>query len=216
MDLDLDFEYSIEEKNKKILKTCVNILIYRNLLNKDKYKEYIKELLNNYSDDETYIKLNNDKYFRIKILYNIKVSKITDYYKSFIFENMNDIKFIILNKISFTQRLYNEVYTDINKNKKDNINIELFRDYELIFNIFKLNYSPKYILLNNEEYKTFINDYKINESNKYRELSKIYNTDIVSRYLNAKIGNIIKIITPNEISGYSINYRITVPGKFFE
>ena len=63
MDLDLDFEYSIEEKNKKILKTCVNILIYRNLLNKDKYKEYIKELLNNYSDDETYIKLNNDKYF---------------------------------------------------------------------------------------------------------------------------------------------------------
>ena len=57
---------------------------------------------------------------------------------------------------------------------------------------------------------------KINESNKYRELSKIYNTDIISRYLNIKVGNILKIITPNEISGYSINYRIVVPGKLFE
>jgi len=215
MDLDLDLEYSFEEKNKKILKTCVNILIYRNLLNRDKYKDYIKELLNNLEEDETYIKLDNDKYFRIKILYNIKVTKITDYYKSFIFENINDIKFIILNKNSFTQRLYNEVFTDINKNKKEN-NIELYRDYELIFNVFKLIYSPKYLLLNNEEYQKFIHDYKINESNKYRELSKIYNTDIISRYLNAKIGNIIKIITPNELSGYSINYRIVVPGKLFE
>jgi DNA-directed RNA polymerase subunit H (RpoH/RPB5) len=215
MDLDLEFEYSIEEKNKKILKTCINILIYRNLLDKNKYKEYVKEIINNISDDETYIKLNNNKAFRIKLLYEIKVSKITDYYKTFIFENIDDIKFIILDKKSFTQRLYNEVYNDINKNKKEN-NIELFRDYELIFNVFKLVYSPKYILLNNEEYKSFINDYKINENNKYRELSKIYNTDIISRYLNVKIGDIIKIITPNELSGYSINYRIVVPGKLFE
>ena len=215
MNLDLEFEYSIEEKNKKILKTCVNILIYRNLLDKNKYKDYVKELINNINDDETYIKLNNDKFFRIKLLYEIKVSKITDYYKTFIFENINDIKFIILNKISFTQRLYNEVYNDINKNKKEN-NIELFRDYELIFNVFKLVYSPKYITLNNEEYKSFINDYKINEDNKYRELSKIYNTDIISRYLNVKTGDIIKIVTPNELSGYSINYRIVVPGKLFE
>ena len=215
MDLDLEFEYSIEEKNKKILKTCINILIYRNLLDKNKYKEYVKEILNNLVDDESYIQLNDNKFFRIKLLYNIKVSKITDYYKSFIFDNINDIKFIILNKISFTQRLYNEVYTDINKNKKDN-NIEIFRDYELIFNVFKLIYSPKFKLLNTDEYKIFINDYKINESNKYRELSKIYNTDIISRYLNIKVGNILKIITPNEISGYSINYRIVVPGKLFE
>jgi len=215
MDLDLEFEYSIEEKNKKILKTCINILIYRNLLDKNKYKEYVKEILNNLVDDETYIQLNDNKFFRIKLLYNIKVSKITDYYKSFIFDNINDIKFIILNKFSFTQRLYNEVYTDINKNKKDN-NIEIFRDYELIFNVFKLIYSPKFKLLDKDEYKIFIDDYKINESNKYRELSKIYNTDIISRYLNIKVGNILKIITPNEISGYSINYRIVVPGKLFE
>ena len=215
MDLDLEFEYSIEEKNKKILKTCINILIYRNLLDKNKYKDYVKEIINNINDDETYIKLNNNKYFRIKFLYELKVSKITDYYKTFIFENIDDIKFIILEKKSFTQRLYNEVYNDINKNKKEN-NIELFRDYELIFNVFKLVYSPKYMTLNNEEYKSFINDYKINEDNKYRELSKIYNTDIISRYLNVKTGDIIKIVTPNELSGYSINYRIVVPGKLFE
>ena len=215
MDLDLEFEYTIQEKNNKILKTCVNILIYRNLLDKNKYKDYVKELINNITDDETYIKLNNNKTFRIKFLYEIKVSKITDYYKTFIFENIDDIKFIILDKKSFTQRLYNEVYNDINKNKKEN-NIELFRDYELIFNVFKLVYSPKYITLNNEEYKSFINDYKINEDNKYRELSKIYNTDIISRYLNVKTGDIIKIVTPNELSGYSINYRIVVPGKLFE
>ena len=215
MDLDLEFEYTIEEKNKKILKTCINILIYRNLLDKNKYKEYVNIILNNLVDDETFIELNNKNFFRIKLLYNIKVSKITDYYKSFIFDNINDIKFIILNKISFTQRLYNEVYTDINKNKKDN-NIEIFRDYELIFNVFKLIYSPKFKLLDSDEYKIFINDYKINESNKYRELSKIYNTDIISRYLNVKVGNILKIITPNEISGFSINYRIVVPGKLFE
>ena len=215
MDLDLEFEYTIQEKNNKILKTCINILIHRNLLDKNKYKEYVKEIINNINDDETYIKLNNNKTFRIKFLYEIKVSKITDYYKTFIFENIDDIKFIILDKKSFTQRLYNEVYNDINKNKKEN-NIELFRDYELIFNVFKLIYSPKYILLNNEEYKSFINDYKINEDNKFRELSKIYNTDIISRYLNVKTGDIIKIITPNELSGYSINYRIVVPGKLFE
>ncbi len=215
MNLDLEFEYSTEEKNKKILKTCINILIYRNLLDKKKYKDHVKEILNNINDDETFIKLNNNKFFRIKLLYEIKVSKITDYYKSFIFENIEDIKFIVLNKISFTQRLYNEVHNDINKNKKEN-NIEIFRDYELIFNVFKLIYSPKYMLLDENEYKLFIKDYKINEENKYRELSKIYNTDIVSRYLNVKVGNIIKIITPNELSGYSINYRIVIPGKLFE
>lgn len=213
--MDLDLEYSIEEKNKKILKTCINIMIYRNLLDKNKYKEYVKEILNNLNDDESYIKLNNDKNFRIKLLYEIEVTKITDYYKTFIFENINDIKFIILKNKSFTQRLYKEVYNDVNKNRKDN-NIELFRDHELIFNVFKLIYSPKYMTLNNEEYKSFINDYKINEENKFRELSKIYNTDIISRYLNVKTGDIIKIITPNELSGYSINYRIVVPGKLFE
>jgi hypothetical protein len=120
-------------------------MIYRNLLDKDKYKLYVNEIIKNLDDDETYIKLNNNKFLRIKLLHNKKITKITDYYKSFIFENYDDIKIIILNKISFTQRLHNEVYNDLNKNKKNN-NIELFRDYELIFNIFKLNYSSKYIL----------------------------------------------------------------------
>jgi predicted lactoylglutathione lyase len=76
---DLEFEYNEESKNKKILKTCINMMIYRNLLDKENYKNYIKEIINNINDDETFIKLNNNNNLRVKLLYTKKnISKISE------------------------------------------------------------------------------------------------------------------------------------------
>ena len=74
----------------------------------------------------------------------------------------------------------------------DKINYEIFYIDEIVFNVTKHHYVPKHFLLNENESKLIYNAYGYN-------LPQIDKTDIIVRYYGGKIGNIFKIIRPNNL-----------------
>jgi len=72
------------------------------------------------------------------------------------------------------------------------INYEIFYIDELVFNITKHHYVPTHILLNEKESEIIYNSYGKN-------LPLIDKSDIIVRYYGGKIGNIFKIIRPNNL-----------------
>ena len=68
---------------------------------------------------------------------------------------------------------------------------------------------PKHEMLNEEETQIFLKDYIL----KKREIPKMFISDPVSKYFNAKVGQVFRIIRPSEVSGQSIYYRIVIKGN---
>ena len=77
------------------------------------------------------------------------------------------------------------------------------------FNILKHELVPEHIILNENEKKKFLEKFKIKTGN----LPKIFTTDPVVKALNAKEGDVLKIIRKSETSGTSIYYRIVIKKK---
>ena len=195
MNIEFNLEYNEEEKKYEILKTIVEIMIKRKKLDND--NDNLKILIKNFKKDdeyETFIELNNKKKLIIKMIYLEKLSKINDL-EDFLLNNIDYDIFLIVNKNSMTAKVYNGI--EKIKDNNPELNVELFKDTELIFNILECNLVPDHILLDKNEKNKFILDYDINESNMFRELPKIYDIDIICRYLDAKHGDILKIINVN-------------------
>ena len=74
------------------------------------------------------------------------------------------------------------------------------------FNILKHELVPEHIILKEEEKNELLEKYKIKPKN----LPKILTTDPVVKALNAKEGDILKIIRKSKTAGTSIYYRIVV------
>jgi DNA-directed RNA polymerase subunit H (RpoH/RPB5) len=72
------------------------------------------------------------------------------------------------------------------------IDYEIFYIDELVFNITKHHYVPSHVLLNEKESEIIYNSYGKN-------LPLIDKSDIIVRYYGGKIGNIFKIIRPNNL-----------------
>jgi DNA-directed RNA polymerase subunit H len=77
------------------------------------------------------------------------------------------------------------------------------------FNILKHDLVPKHIILNEEEIKQVLDKYGIKPKN----LPKIFTNDPVVKELNAKEGDILKIIRKSATAGESLYYRIVVKKK---
>lgn len=86
-------------------------------------------------------------------------------------------------------------------------NTEFFFEHEMLEDIPQKVFIPEHQLLNSDEKLELLS--KFNEN----ELSSIYDIDIMSRYYNAKIGNIFRIIRPSLSSGTSIFYRRVIHGS---
>jgi len=80
-------------------------------------------------------------------------------------------------------------------------NAEFFFEHEMLEDIPLKSFIPIHQILNDIEKQELLN--KFSES----ELSIILDTDMMSRYYNAKVGDIFKIIRPSLSSGTSIFYR---------
>ena len=72
------------------------------------------------------------------------------------------------------------------------IDYEIFYIDELVFNVTKHHYVPSHVLLNEKEAEIIYNSYGTN-------LPLIDKSDIIVRYYGGKIGNIFKIIRPNNL-----------------
>ncbi|NIM47078.1 MAG: DNA-directed RNA polymerase subunit H [Candidatus Aenigmarchaeota archaeon] len=77
------------------------------------------------------------------------------------------------------------------------------------FDILKHELVPEHVVLSEDEINELLEKYKI----KPRNLPKILTTDPVVKALNAKEGNILKIIRMSKTAGISVYYRIVVKKK---
>jgi DNA-directed RNA polymerase I, II, and III subunit RPABC1 len=64
-------------------------------------------------------------------------------------------------------------------------------------------------MLNEEETQLFLKEYLL----KKREIPKMFISDPVSKYFNAKVGQVFRIIRPSEVTGQSIYYRMVIKGS---
>ena len=102
----------------------------------------------------------------------------------------------IENKIFISRELTKKMITQIKS-----YNSEFFFEREFLEDIPSKIFIPKHQLLTNEEKKEFLKCYS--ES----ELSKIFYTDVMSRYYKAQPGDIFRILRPSNTAGYNIFYR---------
>ena len=76
-------------------------------------------------------------------------------------------------------------------------------------NVFDHETVPKHIILTEEEKNEVIEKYGIK---KIKQFPKILKTDAATRVLDAKVGDLIKIIRKNETGKESIYYRVVTDG----
>lgn len=143
-------------------------------------------------------KNNNDKYsiyiINSKLNSIISKSPLDDYLNS----NLDVRKFIIIETPS--KRAIKQLYGSYN-------NSEFFFVHEMIHDLCSKNFIPEHKILNNEDKSELLKRFKLNE------FSKIFKYDVMSRYYNAQVNDVFKILRPNITSGYSIFYRVVINGK---
>lgn len=166
---------------EKIYDTLNCMLIDRNIFTK---KITCLDELNIY-DDIVIINISSDKL-------GIQQVKIIQSYLDEYKKNTNII-------------IYKDTLTTFAKSALDEINdIELFSYNELSYNVTHHIFVPKHILLSQIEKHQVLKQYKANEK-KFPVISKL---DPVSRYFNAKEGQMFKIIRKSNTTGESIYYRV--------
>jgi DNA-directed RNA polymerase subunit H (RpoH/RPB5) len=150
------------------------------------------------NDDTEYIITTNNKSFYIKLyVYELKSlsksSDLVDFLKL-----TDDPRLIVVQSIlGKTEKTIKEKFGN---------NIEIFLEKELMINIIDHIFVPKHILLNEEDCKKVLEDYYARK----KDLPKILHTDPIMKYYNAKIGQIVRIIRPSELSGEAIYYRLVI------
>ena len=186
-----------------ILKTVLTNLIYmlteRGILKKENEEKNIKNIISNISEEKIFkIKSETSNAIYNVMIVNGKISTINKIigFDNFINLSNNQNRIFIGNNIS--QKAFKQFLE-----KK---NSEVFFEKDLMIDIVKHKYQPKFKLLSDEEKQQKLKDYNI--ENKFE--SKMLSTDVIARYFNAKPGDIFRIKRPSTFSGESFHYRLVV------
>ena len=199
-----NFEYDINEQLEAIISNVFKMLQYRKLINKFT-NETIKSAIHQIKKKMEYdIKLNvkdrkNDDLYKLIIL-NEDLERLTSGTDtlSYMSKYPNIHKIIIVNSIN------KNIELQIMSKPKTEIFI---RSYFMI-NIAEYKYVPQHILLTDDEKKKVVDEYNIPLNN----YPKIMLSDPMSKYCNANIHDIIKIIRPSAVSGFVFYYRYVIKG----
>lgn len=149
-------------------------------------------------------------------------------------EESNEIGGIVIDKLIEEIRDVKMMYTDLQeiiiispqkissnsmsklqyfRTPESNLMITIFMDKELMFNITKHMLVPKHILLTQQERRELLLELN-KKNNSLKLIPKIYDTDPISKYYGAKVGQIFKIIRESlfddVIAKKSIFYRVVV------
>jgi len=204
-------EVNAEKRKKEVLSNIIKMLTNRKLLNSDNLQSNISNLTTQDSDNDIYkIKLDYPEVYydkSVENMYYVKLlnQKVTGVSKSsnigdFIYAKKNAPKLIVVSGI--TSKAYQQLNEDFP-------NTEVFTEQELMIDLVSHIAVPKHEMLSAEETEIFLKDYLL----KKREIPKMFLSDPVSKYFNAKVGQIFRIIRPSEVSGNSIYYRIVIKGS---
>ena len=191
----ISVEYNNKEINSIIIENILKMLSRRKIINS--FDNIINKFDFNNQIHEFKV---SENVFSINII-NGKISSILQ--GSPIDEYLSNN--IDIHKILVIKEITRKVIKDIISGYK---NIELFLITELMEDIPSKVFIPEHQLLNKEQ--------KIELLEKFseHELSKILVTDVMSRYYNAKIGDIFRIIRPSITAGKNIFYRKVVNGSW--
>ncbi len=207
----LPLEINSEKKKKEVLSNIVKMLTNRKLLDKNNMEKNISSLVNQESDNDVYkLKLDYPEVYYDKSTENtlyIKLlnQKVTSISKSsnigdFIYDKKNTPKLIVVSGV--TNKAYQQLQDDFKY-------IEVFTEQELMIDLVSHIAVPKHEMLNEEETQLFLKEYLL----KKREIPKMFISDPVSKYFNAKVGQVFRIIRPSEVTGQSIYYRMVIKGS---
>lgn len=191
-------EYTVKE---------ANVIVFENFLKMLQRRTYINDYTNIFDNQKGDIIPNKSLSITVdtgaKILFYIingDVRSITN--KSpldeFLSSNTNILKFLIIKGPS------KKVFKQIIENYP---NSELFFFHEFMEDIPSKDFIPKHSILNSSDKDELLQYINI------KNLKRIYTTDMMSRYFNAKVGDVFRIERLNITSGHGVDYRVVVPGK---
>lgn len=199
-----DFEYSNGEQLNIIISNVLKMLENRKLLTnitKFNIDDIVKHIKKNVFYDLKLDKQDRDGKNMYKIcIIDENIDKITGNTTtaSYIAKYPNDHKIIILNSITKNIELQTLTYKFT----------EIFDRTYFMINIADFEYMPQHILLTDEEKEQTKKEYGV-QLNKY---PKIMITDPMSKYFNARLHDLFKIIRPSSVSGETISYRYVING----
>jgi DNA-directed RNA polymerase subunit H (RpoH/RPB5) len=207
----LPLELNSEERKKTVLSNIIKMLTNRKLLKTENLNDNIKNLLQQDSDNEIYkIKLENPEAYYDKSvgnIYYVKLlhQKITGVSKN---SNIGDYIYSLKNapKLIVASAITNKALQQL---QEEFPNSEVFTEPELMIDLVSHVAVPKHEVLTEEDTKIFLQDYIL----KKRQIPEMFISDPVSKYFNAKVGQVFRIIRPSEVSVESIYYRIVIPGS---
>lgn len=190
--------YDNKEINKIIVSNILKMFKRRNLI--ENIEEAFNSIENDISPNKSIkVKLLNNQNSMIYII-NDKVTSITQNspIDDFLSKDVNIFKFVIIREPS--KKTFKQVIENYP-------NSEIFFQNEFMEDIPAKEIIPEHRLLNEEEKKELFDVIEMHN------LKKIYTTDMMSRYFNAKPEEIFRINRKNSTSGNGIDYRVVVNGK---
>lgn len=165
-------------------------------------RECIGDVLTNTAENNTSFSIAVEK--KIRILYYLQRFKTADMLNAISKDKTQYNHYIIVLKEKSTSSSV-KIITD---KLGGSAEVEIFEIKELIFNISKHALVPKHILIKNEDIiRQLFTDLQIENR---LQLPLILRTDAMTRYLNAKPGNLVKIIRYPVTSAEHIVYRTVV------
>ena len=190
--------YTIKEINQIIIINLLKMLERRHVISNIKpiYESLQEDITPNKSIT---IKLDNGNNCLVYIV-NGKVTSITQNspIDEFLSNNTNLQKFVIITEPS------KKTFKQVMENYP---NSESFFQREFMEDIAGKDICSEHNLLNSEEKDELLQNININN------FSKIYSTDVMSRYYNAKVGDIFRVHRLNITSGKGVDYRLVTHGS---
>lgn len=193
----MNLEYDQSEKTQIILLNICKMLQDRKLIKSHaELYNVIKNIGENLEVNINY----ESKSFAIKIIFNnITTIKDSNDIENFLDKYSKHHKFLVISSLS--KKAYKQLL--------EYPLTEVFQEIELLVNIMEHDLQPKFRVLTKSEYDEYFKTFE----NKKREMPRILDSDPVSRYFGAKIGDVFEITRPSITTGEAISYRIVVQGN---
>jgi len=194
-------EYSNEEIRQIVLTNIVKMLTERKKLKSENLQNNIDKIINNHSDDNIYTididNHNNDESERTYVI-KLQLQKITAISKQsstseFLNKYKDNHKILVVKEIS--TKIRQSIVSEYGET-------EVFLEYYLMMNQVEHTFVSRYEILTDP--KDIAEYYS---KTKKKNSRRIHVTDAMARYYNLKRGDIVRVISPSEVTAVMAEYR---------
>lgn len=195
--MSINVEYNSKELNKVVITNVFKMLERRNII--DSWSDELDKI-----DDLNQVIINLENINNNKYSINITNAKLSSIVQGtpldqYLLSNLNVHKIIIARDVS--KKVVKQIVSDYK-------NAEFFFESEMLEDIPSKVFISEHKILNTEERAELLNKFST------KELSKIFLTDMMSRYYGAKLDDVFKIKRPSFTAGKNIVYKHVVNGSW--